>query len=96
MFAYDKMSVRVWLPRGRRADGQQLAHIVYVGDGWGNLTDPMVRDTGELRVQVFADKCMDKTQVVDAQGYCRDISEVELVQQMGPWGELSRLPYCGE
>ena len=86
MFAYDKTTVRVWLPRGSR-NGKQLSHIVYVGQGWGNITSPLARDTAELRVLVSADKCMDKTQVVDAQGYCRDISEVQLVQHMAPWGE---------
>ena len=86
LFAYDKLSVRIWLPSSTK---KNQAYIIFIGDGWGDKTYTPYNVTAELRVQVFADKCMDKTRVVDAQGYCRDISEIELVQKMSPWEKCS-------
>lgn len=86
LFAYDKLTVRIWLPTSTK---ENQAYIIFIGDGWGDKTNATYNVTAELRVQVFADKCMDKTRAVDAQGYCRDISEVQLVQKMSPWGKCS-------
>lgn len=91
LFAYDKLNIRIWLPSSPKKDH---AYIIFIGDGWGDKKSFVYNATAELRVQIFVDKCKDKTRVVDAQGYCRDVSEIQLIQKMSPWEKCTNP--CGK
>ena len=86
VYAYDKMTVHLWLPSSARTN---QAYVVFIGDGWGLPQHNISSVSAHVRVQIYADKCFSKDKVIDAQGYCRDVSETQLVQSVGDWGECS-------
>ena len=91
VFAYDKVSVRIWLPTSKN---KHQPYIIFVGDGWGNSDENVTESMAEFRVQIFLNRCLEAEKVVDSQGYCRDVSEIAIIQDMSAWGKCSNP--CGK
>uniref|UniRef100_A0A7M5XHW3 Uncharacterized protein n=2 Tax=Clytia hemisphaerica TaxID=252671 RepID=A0A7M5XHW3_9CNID len=100
IYAYNKDSIRIWLPTSSSKSTQ--AYAIYVGDGWvknKNIKDDHrdieeYSEEVELRVLVYADICPLDDEVVDAQRTCRRGSETEITQVMSLWNQCSNP--CGE
>ena len=83
IYAYNKASIRIWLPTSSKLD---QAYVIYVGDGWGGKE--YKSESVELRVLLYADMCQNN-ETLDAQGICRETTETEIVQVMDEWGSCS-------
>ncbi|XP_065649882.1 uncharacterized protein LOC101236159 isoform X2 [Hydra vulgaris] len=95
VFAYDKVSVRIWLPSSNNShQSKQLLFAIFVGDGWGNSDENITEILAEFRIQIFLNRCLESEKVVDSQGSCRDVNEIVINQDMSTWSKCSNP--CGK
>ena len=89
LFAYDKKSVRVWLPGKQRGIGN--GYSVLVKRGWGDNFMLQEYHLVRLRVIIYTANCDPKKETITQKGVCTSVQYNSYCWMTGPWGKCSSI-----
>ena len=91
LFAYDKNSVRIWLPKRHQNNGTKNGYSILVKKGWG--ISEMLQESHNVRVRVviYTSNCDPRKETVTEKGICKSIEYNSYQWIAGLWGRCSSI-----
>ena len=91
LFAYDRNSVRIWLPKRHSTSGSKNGYSIFVKNGWGDEEMMQVSHNVRVRVIIYTTNCDPQKETATERGVCKSLEYNSYRWVTEPWGKCSSI-----